>query len=103
MALALKGSKKATIREQAGTIETRITLTEAEVKSAIRLYDSCGDDGKATFILASWEFLMRVQSECFNLQKGDATELIALPPKRHLAVFMDAKGGVVIRWTRRKH
>ena len=96
--MAVKGNKKATNRDLAGAMEMRVTLSEGQVHNAVRLYDDIGEPNKVNVLLAAWEFLMRVQSECFGLQKGEASELVVLPAKRHSAVFTNAAGGIIVRW-----
>ena len=101
--MAFQGSKKATDRDLPGALEMRVTLTEGEVHNVARLYDDTGEPNKATFVFVAWNFLMRVRSECFGFQKGEASELIVLPAKRHSAVFTEAAGGIIVRWARRTH
>ena len=53
--------------------------------------------------LLSWEFLLRVQSECVPLEVGDSSEGACLAPERHSAVFLDAQLCLNIKLQRRKH
>ena len=54
------------------------------------------------FVL-SWAFLLRVQSECLELQAGEASDLGKLPGGRHSCVFVDDQCRLVIVFARRKH
>ena len=55
------------------------------------------------FCLCGWKGSMRMQSECFGLEVGEASEFLQLPGNRHSAVFYDAVGRLVIRWRQRKN
>ena len=69
----------------------------------VLLSDSLGTVEWSDFLLIGWDFLMRIQSECLPLQCGEPSEKQVLDPVRHSAVYHDAQGNLVIRWTRRKN
>ena len=99
----LRGSKKLTLRLLGAKLDLRKVLGDETVGKLVVLSDSIGTHEWSDFLLTGWEFLMRIQSECIPLEKGERSEAVTMDPQRHSAVFNDEAGQLVVRWTRRKN
>ena len=101
--LALKGARKRTLREVGGQVGARFRLTETLVSQVVAVSDSLGPPGLAEAMIVSWEYLLRVQSECLPMERGSPSDATSLPPHRHSGLYVDDGGALVLRLQRRKH
>ena len=103
VAMTIKGLKKYGLQNFSGKLAKYMTLKHEEVLQLCNYSDQIGDQVFSVFCLCGWKGLMRMQSECFGLEVGEASEFLQLPEGRHSAVFYDAAGRLVIRWRQRKN
>jgi hypothetical protein len=101
--LALKGARKRTLREVGGQIGARFRLTEDLVSQVVSMADNLAPVGFSEAVIVSWEFLLRVQSECIPMERGSPVDATSMPPHRHSGLYIDGSGALVLRLKRRKH
>ena len=53
-----------------------MTLKHSEMLQLINFPDGNGDQVFSWFCLCGWKGLMRMQSECFGLEVGEASEVL---------------------------
>ena len=83
IAQILRGSKKLTLRLFGAKLDLWKVSTDEIVGKLVVLSDSLGTHEGSDFLLMGWEFLMRIQSECIPLQRGEKSEVVKMDPQRH--------------------
>jgi len=102
VAMALKASKKATVRKFGGPKHAAVLILWPLVQKLVALWDEMGQENLSVATLVFWAFLLRVQSEGLELQAGAAGDLVKLPLGRHSAVFVENNVAVCVL-KKRKH
>ena len=100
--LAVKGLKKANLRLQGGPRLCQFLLTDDIVKQLALLAAGLHEVALQSLILVCSVFLLRVQSEALQLQKGCPQDAVNLPAGRHSAVWI-CGNTLHIRLSRRKN
>ena len=108
----LKGNKKLYLSKLAGTLSQKCMLTELMMERVVMVADAMHRPDFAVFILMSWGFLCRVQSEAVQWQAGVYRDLITLSAERHSAIVFEGyshnancnsdRDILHCRWKRRK-
>ena len=111
--LSVKGNKNLYLSRLAGTLSQTCLLTELMMERVVMVADAMHRPDFAVFILMSWGFLCKVQSEAVPWQAGEYRDLITLPAERHSAIVFERyshnancnsdRDILHCRWKRRKH
>ena len=104
--LVLRGGRKLAVQSAGSTLHVPFHLTTQLVRAVAELAGNVNNMAYlGPLLLVGWEFLFRMQSECFPLELGRQEDLATIPAGRHSAVVVlhTKTPSLAIRLRRRKH
>ena len=99
----LKGARKRDLRVTGGQQHAQALLTEQLVAKVVTTADALEMQDFSCFVLVAWEFLLRVQSECMPMQRGEAIQATCMPPSAHSGIWVEGGGTLALRLAQRKN
>ena len=99
----LKGARTRHTRLEGGAKHAAAYLTENQIHRIVAVADELKLVDFSLFVLISWEFLLRCQSEAIPLMSGSASDAVGLPLDRHSGVWIDDQNQLCLKLQRRKN
>jgi len=103
MELYMKSRKKLKMDDMNVVKSCPFLLTSAHIRCLVEHFERRGEKWFLVLVLVGWNFLLRMASEAFPLEKGAQEERDNLPEGRHSAVWVDGNFTTHIRLARRKN